>query len=180
MENITDNSSILFGVFDALDETITSLRALNNMLNICLESDGGALQTDANGIYWLFRQQIDDLDILQKTIHDGVKEMRVNLFQQKDPTKAARAFSVDIDTVIGIIRMMTGADVSNYANHNTQKATTESNAALIAEKLKDGVKAGPIAQELNMKQATVERVIAQLVPEEPDLIPIIDKAAVNG
>ncbi len=169
----------LYEAFDALDTTIYSLRSLNSMLNFSLESAGGDLKPDAHGVYWLFRQQIDDLEVLRTEIHSGINKIKLDAFEQKDPENAARAFRVDVDTVIGIIRMMTGVDTSKYIGLKTQKPV-ENHATLIAEKLKGGVKAGPIAQALNMKQTTVERVIAQLVPDEPDLIPIIDKATVNG
>lgn len=107
------------------------------------------------GIAALLERQLEDLSQIEDEISRNIDQLEIYLEGLQD-------------------------GISGQTASSLVKPSDQTHATLIAEKLKDGVKAGPIAQALNMKQTMVERVIAQLVPDEPDLIPIIDRAAANG
>ncbi len=142
----------------AMEKTRWAISAFAALLADAL-AENADYKTHTIGIAALLERQIDDLSEIEEEISRSVNQIEIYLEGIHDGL-SAKGISED------------------YAS--SSNAFEQTHLTLIAQKLKDGVKAGPIAQALNMKQTTVERVIAQLVPDEPDLIPIIDKAAVNG
>lgn len=86
--------------------------------------------------------------------------------------RVAQKFNLDDDTVYSVI-----VDIAAPTDGDAQDAPQPSSEAL-AERLKGGVDAAEIAQALNLKKATVERVIAQLVATPAHDDP--DQQAVNG
>lgn len=84
--------------------------------------------------------------------------------------RVARKFNLDDDTVYSVI-----VDIAVPTDDDAQP---QPSSEMLAERLKGGVDAAEIAQALNLKKATVERVIAQLVATPAHDVP--DQQAANG
>lgn len=96
--------------------------------------------------------------------------------------RVAEKLGLDDDTVYNVAVNLAIPDEEAERHEEVpavdKSKPTDPRKEIIADKLRESVDAGQIAQALNMKKATVERVIDQMMAEQPRPDP--DRQAVNG
>lgn len=112
------------------------------------------------------------------------KQSLLNHIGADDIHRIAQKHGLDDGTVYKIILdaalpQATEEEVAEMAQEDRQKPA-DLRKEFIADKLKEGVDAGQIAQALNLKRATVERVIGQLLAGQSKQDTDDGQQAVNG
>lgn len=114
---------------------------------------------------------------------EDIREALLQHIGADDLHRVATKLGLDADTVYNVVISLAIPDsaepeTEEEAPKAEQPKPADMRKAFIADKLKNGVDAGQIAQALNMKRATVERVIGQLMAGQASPDP--DQQATNG
>lgn len=178
LETHDDHAFIASGVYELFEQQCANLQELFAHYH---PEEGSASGTEAA----VSARQADDAplgaDQRTHTLSNGIKSLVLKLVgEDLTLTEIAERVGLTQGQICAVIdeARKTHKDTI-YANTDTVKETVKAfRQSIISEKISEGYDAGEIAQALNLKKQTVERVIAQLIGNEPTDEP--EQAAANG
>lgn len=201
------NASIT-DLLQALSDTHEALSSFNVILTDALNENEG-YKRHAWGIHLLLKSQISNLAEIDQDlrgwnshVQDVLAQQVTTVSAQKNAStspsydeawdaihtklgadnleRVSRKTGLDVDTIYKVIvtAMLPPLPWEDQAKgqHNPADLRKE----FIADKIKEGVDAGQIAQALNLKKQTVERVIGQLLAGQSSQDTEDGQQAVNG
>lgn len=166
-------------ILDALNETRNCLKAFSKMLAIVLHYDSRSLQADSFGALRLMDRQLDDLEEIENDLLDYIKSTSKD---QREPASDPADRRELQQTLLGRV---SAAELSKISNALGLDDDTVYKVIMMAAIPGIGPQGrnqnvGEIAKDLNLKSATVERVIDRLMePQTPASAADGDEAA-NG
>ncbi|MET3611781.1 hypothetical protein ABID16_000086 [Rhizobium aquaticum] len=171
-KNVTYEFENLSDILETLHNTTASLKGFSNLLDIALHNGGGDLQGDAFGICNILDNLIFDLEEIASATRLEFDRVKASDLRLRPLEYAATRFKLPVEDVADIILMVTNIDVAalQRSKDTARKSTTTvETTEIVTTTTVEDVDIGSIAQSLNLKQATVERVIQELVSAHPNL-----------
>ncbi|MCJ8506617.1 ParB/RepB/Spo0J family partition protein [Rhizobium lemnae] len=164
--------------------TRASLNALTSMISATM-SQGDGLDAIAMGVYNLLSDQCDELQTIENAFREDFRRIRQGLeavqelpgaeYYEQTMALVAKLMSegktlTQIEALTKLSKSTIVEFIDDMPDSMKEQAIAESKKAdprelrkdFIASKVNDGVDAGAIANALNLKRETVEKVIRQL------------------
>lgn len=129
----------MFNTFEKIEASISAIRAFNDLMTAAV-LQGEDMRQSASGIFYLLNSQVEVLAEASGEVRSAYNALE----------KSRQKFSAE-------------SALNSQPGVNAQTDPRELRASFIHDKIGEGYDAGEIANALNLKKETVEKVIRKLV-----------------